>query len=268
MEQEFTPASTEGGRSEEVWPRTYSIAILTLMRKVLLWILLAFAASPAFAVRKPHVVAFGKWQTVKWYADVAAGTDVSKATDAAKAADAAGQDVKVRPLYVDTKLKEFTTGPPHEVTDHLFVVRRAYRVNDSLPPEETKPLRWRWQLGGWLQVDRVSGRISALNLPEFDSYYSSASWYRDYAAYCGVSDDGKKLFAVVTQLGRRKPLLKKPLGDAGQGGPDANCPPPGWERQPVRVTFDPKEEDKATFSVRGHSADLIQEEVEDETASK
>ena len=266
MEDACLSASTVVGWSQEVWPQTRRIATLILMRKVLLWMFLVVVACPAFAVRKPHVVAFGKWQTVKWYADATA--DASKTTDASKAADATGQDVKVRPLYVDTKLKEFTTGPPHEVTDHLFVVRRAYRVNDSLPPEETKPLRWRWQLGGWLQVDRVSGRISALNLPEFDSYYSSASWYRDYSAYCGVSDDGKKLFAVVTQLGRRKPLLKKPLGDAGQGGPDANCPPPGWERQPVRVTFDPKEEDKATFSVRGHSADLIQEEAEEETASK
>jgi len=47
--------------------------------------------------------------------------------------------------------------------------------------------------------------------PEFGSYYSVASWYRDYVAYCGVSDDGKKLYAVVFQVGRRKPVLKKPL---------------------------------------------------------
>jgi hypothetical protein len=59
------------------------------------------------------------------------------------------------------------------------------------------------------------GHISAIALPEFDPYYSVASWYRDYAAYCGVSDDGKKIFAIVFQVGRRKPVLKKPLGDAG-----------------------------------------------------
>ena len=56
-----------------------------------------------------------------------------------------------------------------------------------------------------------------------------ASWYRDYAAYCGVSDDGKKLFAIVFQIGRRKPVLKKALGEAGGGdGPDSECPAPGW----------------------------------------
>ncbi len=216
----------------------------------LLLLLLPLAPHPLQAVRKPHTVAFGKWQSIKLLDD------------------ATPKDLKIRPLYVDEKLKEFTTGAPHEITDHLFVVRRAYRVNDSLPAEESKPLRWRWQLGGWLQVDRTTGRVSALNLPDFDPAYSTAAWYRDYAAYCGVSDDGKKLFAIVTQLARRKPVLKKPAGQSADGGPDANCPPPEWERQPVRVTFDPKQDDPATFSVRGHSADLIPDEAEEETPSK
>jgi hypothetical protein len=48
-----------------------------------------------------------------------------------------------------------------------------------------------------LLVDRMTGHISAINLPEFDSCYSVASWYSDYVAYCGVSDDGKTLYAVV-----------------------------------------------------------------------
>ena len=63
----------------------------------------------------------------------------------------------------------------------------------------------------WLPVDRLTGRVSQLNLPEFDPFYSTASWYRDYIAYCGVSEDGKKLYAVVAQVGRRKPILKKML---------------------------------------------------------
>ncbi len=41
--------------------------------------------------------------------------------------------MKVRALYVDGKLKEFVTGEMHEVTDRLFVVRRAYRLNNNLP---------------------------------------------------------------------------------------------------------------------------------------
>src|SRR5215469_11528717 len=98
-------------------------------------------------------------------------------------------------------------GPPHEITERLFVVRRMFRVNDGLADDSTP--RWQWQRGGWLLVDRLTGRISPINLPEFDVIYSPASWYRDYVAYCGVSEAGKKTFAVVAQLNRRKPVLKK-----------------------------------------------------------
>ena len=208
------------------------------------------AITQAHAVSKPHVVAFGRTQTVKWFLDA----DKEKQLD-----------VKIRPLYVDSRLKEFTSGPAHEVTERLFVVRRAYRVNDALPAEEGKASRWRWQLGGWLQVDRSSGRITALNLPEFDPVYSAASWYRDYAAYCGVSDDGKKLSAFVMQLGRRKPVLKKALGEAStEAAADANCDAPAWERQPARVTFRPAATDDVTYTVHGHSADLLAEEDREE----
>jgi len=123
------------------------------------------------AVPKPHVITFGKWISAKW-------------------PNATGQkllDLKVRPLFVDTRLKEYTTGIPHELTDRLFVVRRAFRVNDALPTEKpnSDATHWQWQRGGWLLVDRLTGRVSQLNLPEFDPFYSTASWYRDYIAYCG-----------------------------------------------------------------------------------
>jgi hypothetical protein len=114
--------------------------------------------------------------------------------------------------YVDGKLKEFTIGSPHEIAERLFVVRRAFRVKDTLPDEATP--RWLWQRGGWVLVDRVTGRITPLNLPEFDAYRSIASWYRDYVAYCGVSDDNQKLYALVMELRRGKPVLKKELRDA------------------------------------------------------
>jgi len=52
-------------------------------------------------------------------------------------------DLKVRPLYVDTRLKEYTTGSAHDLTDRLFAVRRMFRVNDALPEETT--VRWQWQ---------------------------------------------------------------------------------------------------------------------------
>ena len=207
--------------------------------------LLVFPAGAAFGVSKPHVIAFGKWTTIKWCAG---------------ANEAQCLDMKMRPLYVDGRSRESTLGAAHDITEHLFVVRRAFRVNDNLPGD-TGFAHWVWQRGGWLLVDRMTGRISSLALPEFDPYYSVASWYRDYAAYCGVSDDGKKLFAIVFQIGRRKPVLKKALGEAGgDDAPDSECPAPGWERRPVRVTFEPDETRKSTYAVRGHAADLVSDE--------
>src|SRR5580698_2867852 len=149
-------------------------------------------ATGAGAATKVHVITFGKWTSVPWIAG--SGEEGKPVT------------IKIRALVVDGRVKEYTLGSPHEVTDRLFVVRRVFRVNDSLP-EDSGP-RWQWQRGGWLLVDRLTGRVSPVNLPEFDAYYSAASWYRDYVAYCGVADDGKKTYAIVAQLSRRKPVLK------------------------------------------------------------
>ena len=222
--------------------------------------IIVIQASVTVAASKPHIITLGKWTTVQWLPD-------------AGAADDKPLTLKVRPLLVDAHVKEFTLGPAHDVTDRLFVVRRAFRVNDSLPQESSAPPHWQWQRGGWLLVDRVTGHISSINLPEFDAFYSAASWYRDYAAYCGVSDDGKKLYAVVAQISRRKPVLKKPL--EGQSIPenaaaDSACPTPAWQRSPSRVTFEPPGAPKQTFAIRGHTVDLIieSEEPENEEASK
>ena len=225
----------------------------SLMLRKLLLILVALCLlwSECAAVPKPHVVTFGKWTSAKW-------------------PDATGQkllDLKVRPLFVDTRLKEYTTGTPHELTDRLFVVRRAFRVNDALPTENTNANapRWQWQRGGWLLVDRLTGRVSQLNLPEFDPFYSTASWYRDYIAYCGVSEDGKKLYAVVAQVGRRKPILKKEAGEpAAADDPDSECTPPVWERTPMRVTFQPGDKQKLVFSIRSRVVDVVNDAEEPE----
>jgi hypothetical protein len=204
----------------------------------------------ALAASKPHVITFGKWTAVK----SSTGLDQSPQDDS-----------KVRPVYVDGRLKEFTFGTPHEVTERLFVVRRIVRVNDTLPQETASTPRWSWQRGGWLVVDRVTGHISQASLPEFDPDSSSASWYRDYVAYCGVSDDGRKLSAVVMQLGRRKPILKKPLGEAaGDETSGSECAPPGWQRAPTRVSFVSKADQKFTFAVRGHSVEVVADDDPEE----
>ncbi len=228
-------------------------------------LLIILTQASALAATKPHIITFGKWTTVQWIPESGNELTVAKPLT-----------LKVRPLLVDSRVKEFTLGLPHDVTDRLFVVRRAFRVNDSLPQESTSPPHWQWQRGGWLLVDRTTGRISPINLPEFDVVYSAASWYRDYAAYCGVSDDGKKVYAVVAQINRRKPILKKPIEgeniadkETKDANADSACPTPVWQRSPARVTFEPTGAPKQTFAIRGHTVDLLnQSDEEDEEASK
>src|SRR5512146_3046979 len=123
-------------------------------------------AGAAHAAPKAHVVLFGKWMPVTLFV----GPNEDKAVD-----------IKIRSLLVDGRLREFTTGEPHDVTERLFVVRRAYRLNDWLPEDQGAAHKWKWQRGGWLLVDRDTGRVTQLSLPYFDSFYSAAGWYRDYA---------------------------------------------------------------------------------------
>ena len=151
-----------------------------------------------------------------------------------------------------------------EITDRLFVIRRAFRLNDALPEESVA--RWQWQRGGWLLVDRVTGRVSAANLPSFDPDFSAASWYRDYAAYCGVGGDGKKTYTVVAQVSRRKPVLKKLLPNVlkDDSGPESICPAPQWQRNPVRVSFVLDAGEKQTFAVRGTAVDLVSDAEEED----
>ena len=204
----------------------------------------------ATAVSKPHVVAFGKTTSVK----LLIGPSEDKTLD-----------ITVRSLYVDTKLKEFTTGDSHDVTDREFVVRRAYRINDTLPDDSRKAAKWLWQRGGWLLVDRVSGKISLVKLPDFDPFYSEVSWYRDYAAYCGITTNGERATAVVGEIGGKKALFRKELGKASMGdSPDSICAPPHWDRQPARVTFLPKEGDKFSVNVSGRFADEAPENDSDD----
>jgi hypothetical protein len=214
------------------------------------WLLCGALCATASAVAKVHVITFGKWTSVPWHTGDADDKPIP---------------LKVRALMVDGRVKEYMLGAPHEVTERLFVVRRVFRVNDGLP-EDSSP-RWQWQRGGWMLVDRTTGRVSPINLAEFDAFYSAASWYRDYVAYCGVSDDGKKTFAMVAQLSRRKPVLKKPLSEDGvadDAGPDSACPAPTWQRGPVRVSFEPPTGAKQTFAIRGHVVDVVNDAEEEE----
>jgi hypothetical protein len=184
----------------------------------------------ASAGPRSHTIGFGKFQRVRVPSD-----------------RGETQTARIRGLFIDAYLKEYTAGPMHEVTERLFVVRRAFRLNDSLPGDKGRGARWIWTLGNWISVDRSTGHITQLALPEFDPELSQASWYRDYAAYCGASDDGSKMYLIVAQLGKRKPVLKR----ESQG----QCGLPEWERRPMRVTFSGAE-GKATFLVHSRGAEL------------
>jgi len=162
---------------------------------------------------------------------------------------ASGQQVKIRPVVVDGRVKEYATGTPHQVTETLFVARRVFRLNNALPGDPPKPPQWTWQLDGWISVNNSTGHISELKLPEFDPRLSEASWFQDYAAYCGSSEDGTAHYMVVFQLGKRRPVLKKEL--YGQ-----SCLAPKWERDPSRVTFEPPGGLRVSFIVHDGTAEL------------
>src|SRR5215469_4669730 len=223
-QQRYAAHMAKGIKAKTVWVAAFALAITTS------------------AAAKTHGITLGNWLPVKLFV----GPN-----------EANSAEMKVRPLYVGSKIKEFTTGEPHDITDRLFVVRRAYRLSELLPEDAKTSPHWRWQRGGWLVVDRESGRVNNVNLPEFDPYYSVASWYRDYVAYCGVSDSGERVYAIVTQLGLKKPILRRELGAAqGKDQPDSECLAPEWQSQPMRVTFKPAAAQPLTLTVNGNSADV------------
>lgn len=203
---------------------------------------LLLLAGTGLAAPRERTVVLGKWHTVKTLAE-----------------SGESGEIRVRSLLVDGRGLEYTSGSPHDVTDRLFVVRRVFRINDALPsPHGDAPAapQWIWRLGGWISVDRLSGHVAQLNLPAFDPEISQASWFRDYAAYCGTSEDGAKAYLVVWQLGKRKPILKQEFSGRG-------CSPPLWERTPSRVTFTLAGE-KPSFVIRSHGADPQPETSEEE----
>jgi hypothetical protein len=221
----------------------------------------AFVAAPhlSAAPRKAHTVGLGATRKVPY----------TKAGDPAGASPSE-ESLKIRPLIVDSVVKEWTTGDAHDVTDRSFVVRRVIRLNDSLPTDAAKKdsarvaNAWVWQRGPWLLVDRVTGHIVALKLPDYDPGVSQVSWFRDYGAYCGVTSSGKSLYAVVAQVSARKPVLARKLEafDA-ENHPDQVCTPPEWQREPLRITFHPAGKDAASFDIVPGSAVLIEDAGDD-----
>jgi hypothetical protein len=190
---------------------------------------LLFAAGP-----KVHTVTMGPYRRVAYtQPDATPDTKVDETSS-----------LKVRPLYVDDRQKEWTTGEIHEVTDRTFTVRRALRINDALPSDAG---------AHWISVDRVTGHITVLHLPDFDFAVSDVVWFRDYAAYCGIGTTAKGgLYAIVAQLGARRPVVQKQIGR----WPETDhfipvCQPAQWQRLPMRVTLKPTGGEASTYDVVG-----------------
>jgi hypothetical protein len=221
-----------------------------LSRMVFLLALSAFSSRPLLfaAVAKVHTVTLGPYRRVPY--TLADATPDTKADETSS--------LKVRPLFVDDRQKEWTTGEIHDITDRTFTVRRALRLNDSLPTDVVP--HWVWQPGPWLSVDRITGHITALHLPDFDAAVSDVVWFRDYAAYCGIATTAKGgLFAIVAQLGARRAVVQKQIGP----WPQSNhfipvCQPAVWQRLPMRVTLKPTGGEPATYEVVG-TASILEE---------
>ena len=202
------------------------------------------------AAPKVHSVTLGPARRVPYVA-----ADVTR-----EARDDEAGTLRVRALTVDGKLREWTTGDQHDVTDRSFVTRRVLHVNDGLPGEKIG--RWVWQPGPWLLVDRVSGRVTALHLPDFDSSISDVAWYRDYAAYCGVhvAVKGGGLSAEVWQIGARRAALQKLIAAwPQQERVRPACAPAAWQREPMRVTLRATGGDPLVYSVVGTSSLLVED---------
>ena len=213
---------------------------------------LILPASLQAAPRKTHTVVLGATKKVAY----------SKTGDPAGAA-ADETTLKIRPLIVDGLVREWTTGDTHDVTDRSFVVRRVIRLNDALP--EDKVGRWVWQRGPWVLVDRASGRISALKLPDYDPHISQVRWFRDYGAYCGLTPSGKSLYAVVAQVTVRKPMLaKKIVAFNAVQQTEPACDPPDWQREPLRITFHPAGKDAVSYDFIPGSAVLVEDASDDD----
>ena len=207
---------------------------------------LALLASPSAWAGAPkvHTVALGGVKKVPFTPAEATADTKSEETST----------LRVRPLVVDGRQKEWTIGETHDVTDRSFVVRRALRINDSLP-NDANP-RWVWQPGPWILVDRVTGHITALHLPAFDTSVSNVVWFRDYAAYCGVATTAKGgLVGVVAQLGARKAIAQKGIGKWPQPERTTSaCQPAQWQRLPMRVTLKPVDGESFTLDVLGSTS--------------
>ena len=207
-------------------------------------LLTATVALPAFAARakaKPHYAALGLARSVPYSAE---GDPAGARPGETK--------LRVRPLVVNGKVEDWTTGEIHEVTPYIFTVQSALRINDALPTDKHE--HWVWQRGPWLLVDK-RGKVKALRLPDYDVSVSDIVWFRDYAAYCGLTARGKSLYAVVARISVRRAVVSERLEkwDPAEH-PSPACAAAVWQREPLAVSFAPTGGAAVSLVLAGASA--------------
>ena len=107
----------------------------TGIKSAFLLLLWAVVGAPLLlAITKPHVVFLGPAKKVPYSI---AGDPAGALPDE--------KELRVRPLIVDGKLKEWTNGESHPVTDRTFVSGRSFEFypegycrNGPIPPRPTK----------------------------------------------------------------------------------------------------------------------------------
>lgn len=187
------------------------------------------------STRRVHSAGLGLWHTVAYTPN----PDATNPTP--------GQ-LRIRPLIVDGRLAEWTTGEPHMVTAQTFVVQQALRVNNALPTDP-KP-NWIWQLGPWLMANRSTGHVTTLHLPDFYPSISEVVWFQNYAAYCGLKPTGQFVYGIIVEAGVRKALASQKIAPwSPVSHPTPACAPALWQLDPLRVTLEPTAGRAVTYRV-------------------
>ena len=106
---------------------------MSLVSRVLLAI--AMLSPVSAAAPRMHTVILGRWHTI---------TIASESGDPQQAPLTA----KMRVLTIDGGFKEYTVDAPHQVTDHIFVIRKVEHLNDALPDDQDRKPHWIWRLSG------------------------------------------------------------------------------------------------------------------------
>jgi hypothetical protein len=218
-------------------PRPHSTLLASVALTLSFAALIAPAASALTTTKPPkppkvHTAVLGAKLRVTWIASPEAAAS-SPSTQKQHLA------LTIRPLLIDGRRKQWTTGPVHDITDHTFAVLEALHINDALPTDRAP--HFIWQTGAWLLVDRSTGHVTPLHLAAYDPALTGISWYRDLAAYCSISPSGKILSGTVFQIGSRKAAARKriaawPLPPAPGSTLDlnsSNAPAPAASPQPA-----------------------------------